>query len=109
MNNNKGALESPNNFNNGQFQQHKYNDFDAEIKAVRVYLSRHTATASMVEAATGIHHKNICRYKRELEKMNLLRVVRIGICKRTGFSAQYLTTNPQLIAKLRNGGSDVCL
>lgn len=58
------------------------------------YLQTHTATASMVAEATGIKQKCLTRYKRTLEKSNLLWQVCERKCKVTGFKAYYLTTNP---------------
>ena len=59
------------------------------------YLQRNTATASMVSAATGIPQKNICRYKRDLEKTGRLWEIEKKLCKQTAFKAWYLTTNPE--------------
>jgi len=50
----------------------------------------------MVSAATGIPQKNICRYKRDLEKAGLLFEVEKKLCRQTGFRAWYLTTNSEL-------------
>ena len=49
----------------------------------------------MVSAATGIPQKNICRYKRDLEKAGRLWEIEKKLCKQTGFKAWYLTTNPE--------------
>ncbi len=62
-------------------------------KTVYAYLQENTATASMVELATGIHHKNITWIKWELEKVNRLWEVDYKKCERTGSLAWYLTTN----------------
>lgn len=61
------------------------------------YLQETIATATMVTAATGIVQKNICRYKRKLEKIGLLWEVEKRPCRITGFYAAWLTTNPELI------------
>ena len=66
---------------------------------VFIYLQTNTATASMVEQATGIPQKSICRYKRKLELQGLLCEVSTKLCLRTGFRACYLTTNPDLFPK----------
>ena len=68
--------------------------FKSQIKTIFQYLQEHTATASMVSDATGIPQKNICRYKRDLEKAGLLWEVEKKQCRKTGFKAWYLTTNP---------------
>jgi hypothetical protein len=69
--------------------------FRNQLKTIFQYLNEHTATAAMVSAATGIPHKNICRYKRDLEKAGRLWEVEKKLCKQTGFKAWYLTTNPE--------------
>ena len=43
--------------------QRKDKDFVSQLKTIFHYLQNHIATASMVSAATGIDHKNICRYR----------------------------------------------
>ena len=58
------------------------------------YLKKHVATASMVTEATDIPQKCITRYKRDLEKADLLWEVVKKPCKETGFKAWYLTTDP---------------
>lgn len=65
-----------------------------QLKTIFDYLQTHIATASMVSHATGVPQKNITRYKRDLEKSNLLWEVEKSICKKTGFKAWYLTTEP---------------
>jgi predicted transcriptional regulator len=73
--------------------------FNAQMKIVLEYLKENTATASMVELDTGVPQKNICRYKRTLEKNGLLYELHKAQCKRTGFKAFYLTTNPEAFPK----------
>lgn len=68
-----------------------------EKRRVQDYLYNHTVTASMLSELTGIKQKNICRYKRDLEKKQLLWEVRKGRCKVTGYQACYLTTNPSKV------------
>lgn len=57
------------------------------------YLKNHVATASMAEAATGVHQKCITRYKRELEKAGRLWQLTRKACQVTGCKAWYLTTD----------------
>lgn len=66
-----------------------------QLQTIFAYLEGHTATASMITAATGVVQKNICRYKRDLEKAGRLAEVRKAPCKVTGFLAWYLTTDPK--------------
>jgi hypothetical protein len=65
-----------------------------QLQTIFQYLQEHVATASMVADATGIYQKNICRYKRDLEKAGRLWEVEKAICQKTGFRAWYLTTDP---------------
>lgn len=67
----------------------------SQLLTIFKYLWSNIATASMVSRATGIPHKNICRYKRDLEKADLLWETEKKMCKHTGFPAWYLTTNPE--------------
>lgn len=71
-----------------------------QLKTIFRYLQEHTATASMVESATGVKQKNICRYKKDLEEQGLLYEVEKKLCKVTGFRAWYLTTNPDLFPEV---------
>lgn len=61
------------------------------------HLNEHISTCSMACEATGIKQKNATRYKAELQKLNLLWEVDCKPCKITGFKAQWLTTNKNLI------------
>lgn len=72
----------------------KNKDFKSQLKTIFQFLKKHVATASMVSDATGVPQKNICRYKRDLEKAGRLWETSKNICKKTGFKAWYLTTNP---------------
>lgn len=76
-------------------RQGKDTDFKSQLKTIFQYLQEHIATASMVADATGIPQKNICRYKRDLEKTGRLWEIKKKLCKKTGFKAWYLTTNPE--------------
>jgi len=75
-------------------RQSKDNHFQAQLVIFYHYLLEHIATASMVREATGIPQKNICRYKRKLEKAGRLWQVVKKECKKTRKKAWYLTTNP---------------
>ncbi|WP_017732239.1 hypothetical protein [Nafulsella turpanensis] len=85
-------LNNPNAFQHKR--QGKDKDFRNQLKTIFQYLEEHVATASMVSAATGIPQKNICRYKRDLEKAGRLWEIEKKQCKHTGFKAWYITTNP---------------
>jgi hypothetical protein len=79
--------------------QSKDKDNLTQLKTILHYLSEHTATASMVADATGIYQKNICRYKRDLEKAGRLWETEKKLCKVTGFRAWYLSANPDKAPK----------
>lgn len=81
--------------NNPHKRQGKDNRRATQLKTIFHFLENNDATASMVEAATGVHQKCITRYKRDLEKAGLLWETRKALCKHTGFRAWYLTTNPK--------------
>lgn len=90
-------LNSPKVFSHkGQGKDTKEQVFSTQLKTIFQYLQEHIATASMVSVATGIPQKNICRYKRDLEKSGRLYEIEKKLCKKTGFKAWYLTTNPDL-------------
>ena len=72
-----------------------------QILTIFKYLENHIATASMVTKATGIPQKNICRYKRDLEKAGRLWEIEKKKCKETGFLAWYITTNPKYSPKFQ--------
>jgi len=66
----------------------------SQLQTIFQFLKKNNATAAMVSSATGIPHKNITRYKRDLEKAGKLWEIGRKLCKKTGFKAWYLTTNP---------------
>lgn len=57
------------------------------------YLLTNTATASMLSEATGVAHKNITRYKAELQQQGVLWETEQKKCLITGELAWYLSTN----------------
>lgn len=70
-----------------------------QLQTIFGYLQEHIATASMVTEATGVPQKCITRYKRDLEKAGKLWEVEKKFCKKTGFKAWYLTTDPDKAPK----------
>lgn len=78
-----------------QVKDTKEQSFKTQLKTIFEYLHNNIATASMVSEATGIPQKNICRFKRDLENVGRLWEVEKKLCKKTGFKAWYLTTNPK--------------
>lgn len=68
-----------------------------QVQVFYEYLLINTVTASQVEAATGIKQKNVCRYKRVLEKANLLWEFKEIRCPITGHWAWTLTTDPNKV------------
>ena len=75
--------------------QDKIKPSKPQILTIFEYLKEHVATASMITEATGIPQKNICRYKRDLEKEGRLWEVEKKPCQKTGRKAWHLTTDPQ--------------
>lgn len=67
-----------------------------QLQTIFLYLSEHVATATMVSKVTNVPQKNICRYKKDLEKRGLLKEIEKKICTITGFKAWYISTNPDL-------------
>ena len=80
---------------NNLLLQNEGNNRATQLQTIFLYLKENNATASMVADATGIYQKNICRYKRDLEKAGKLWETEKTVCKKTGFKAWYLTTDPQ--------------
>jgi len=89
-------MENLQNHNLTSLELSKGKCFKAQKKTIFEFLKVHTATASMVSKATGIPQKNICRYKRDFEKLGLLAETEKKLCKATSFKAWYLTTNKEL-------------
>jgi hypothetical protein len=83
-------------FNKSQSEGTKRN---TQEQTIFQYLLEIDATASMVADATGVPQKNICRYKRDLEKAGRIWELEKKYCKKTGFRAWYLTTNPERATK----------
>jgi len=80
-------------------EQHKGNIHLNQLQTIFQFLTKYNATASMVSDATGVPQKNICRYKRDLEKAGQLWELKKATCKKTGFKAWYLTTDPEKAPK----------
>ncbi len=80
--------------------------FQKEKETIFLFLQDHVATAAMSSKATGIPHKNICRYKRDLEKAKVLFEVHKKLCRVTGFMAWYLTTNIKLVQNQERCNND---
>mgnify|MGYP001392318715 CR=1 FL=1 len=77
----------------------KYNHFINQLKVLELYLKENIATRYMAAIETGIPIQNICRYVDMLRDENLIAVVKKDFCKISGFTAEYLTTNPELFPK----------
>jgi len=85
--------------NNSLNSQGKDNRHFTQLQTIFQYLQGNVATASMVTDATGVPQKCITRYKRDLERAGRLWEVTKTCCKKTGFKAWYLTTNPDKAPK----------
>lgn len=84
---------------NNLLLQNEGNNRATQLQTIFLYLKENIATASMVADATGIYQKNICRYKRDLEKAGKLWETEKTVCKKTGFKSWYLTTDPNKAPK----------
>jgi hypothetical protein len=84
-----------NTFNPNSKKQHKDKIFISQKKTIFLYLEKNVATASMVSFATGIAHKNITRYKADLQKVGKLWEVKKEVCNHTGYKAWFITCNPE--------------
>jgi hypothetical protein len=73
------------------------NEQHNQLQTIFQYLQDHVATASMTTEATGVPQKCITRYKRDLEKAGRLWEIEKKHCKKTGFKAWYLTTDPDKV------------
>ncbi len=76
-------------------KQSKDKFFISQKETIFQYLENNIATASMVSFATGIAHKNITRYKADLQKVGKLWEVKKEVCEHTGYKAFWLTCNPE--------------
>lgn len=85
--------------------QRKDKQFNTELKTIFKYLKQNVCTASMLSEATGVKQKNICRYKRDLEKKGIVKELYKTNCKTTGFKAWYITANKDVINNYNNGGA----
>jgi hypothetical protein len=83
--------------------KHRYNNFEAELKQIRQYLSKYNATATMVAVALDIYRPNLCRHKITLQIKGLLVVTHRAECKVTGYQADYLSCNPDIVKGVLNG------
>lgn len=75
--------------------------FTDEKQRFLLFLQKNTATCSMASKATGISHKNLCRYKDMLENEGLIVELFKTKCRVTGHPAKYLTGNPALIENIK--------
>ncbi|MDA7803451.1 hypothetical protein N8987_02590 [Crocinitomix sp.] len=77
------------------FSDNKDKAYKTQLQTIFHYLLENVATASMIAESTGIPHKNITRYKRDLEISCRLWETEKRFCQLTGHKAWYLTTNPE--------------
>ncbi len=84
----------PSNKYTSNIKENKDNNFSTQLETIFQYLIKNIASASMISKETGIPQKNICRYKRDLEKAGKLWETEKIKCDVTGFKAWRLTTDP---------------
>lgn len=75
-------------------RQGKSNGFQTQLQTIFAELQKCPVTASMLSDTTGVPQKNICRYKRDLERCGMLWEVKKATCQKTGYMAWYITTDP---------------
>ena len=75
------------------------NQYGTQLKTVREYLSRHSASRFMIAVFTGIPIQDVCRHVDTLIKLDLLRVVRKDRCEISGMLGEFLSCNPDLWPK----------
>lgn len=68
-----------------------------EMQAVFHYLQHYTATSSRVPETTCIKQKKITRFKRCLERVDMLWEFKKKACQVTGYRCWNLTANPNLV------------
>jgi hypothetical protein len=64
-----------------------------QLKTIFSFLKENLATASMVAKATNVPHKNITRYKRDLELAGKVWEVKKDYCELTGHKAWYISAD----------------
>lgn len=74
----------------------KDSHFLCQLKRTELYFNEFTATRYMAAIDTGIPIQNICRYVDMLKEANKIAVRKKDYCQISGFTAEYLTTNPEL-------------
>lgn len=70
--------------------------FGGQMKRVFACLNQEPKTMLMVSYETGILRSNICRYIARLEELNLITIVRKGLCPISKYRAGFYSTNPVL-------------
>lgn len=87
----------------------KGKNFQTQIKVIFQAFYGQPKTMLMVAVETGILRANICRYVSQLEKHNLIRLVRKGICPISKHRAGFYTTNPELFPSILKPSNTVKL
>lgn len=103
---NKKALHHHSTEHSKLKKQSKSTKFNSEKEIFCAFLSKNTATATMAANALRITQKNITRYKAMLENEGRLMVLFTAKCKRTSRQADYLTTDSELISKLKKKSNE---
>jgi len=67
-----------------------------QLKMIDRYLKQNTATRYMAAVNTNVPIQNVCRYVDMLRERNQIAVIKKDLCQISGFTAEYLTTNPEL-------------
>lgn len=94
--------KTPIDYNGAGMHKYNYNNQATEIKQVEAYLIDHTATSTMVATALHIYRPNLTRYKNMLQETGKLVVTHNAKCKETGYRADYLSCNLELIKRAKS-------
>jgi len=79
--------------------QYKGNHFESQYKIVYQSFKECPKTMLMVCVETGIMRENICRYVADMEKSELIQIIRKGYCPHTQYVAGFYSTDEALFTK----------
>lgn len=84
--------------------KYNYNNQKTELLQVRAYLTDNNATSTMTATALNIYRPNLTRYKNMLQEAGVLVVTHNGRCEETGYLADYLSCNPEIVKGVKDAG-----
>jgi hypothetical protein len=84
-------------------KNNRFNNFEAEVKMVREYLKKNNATQTKVEHALDIYRPNLCGHGITLQQAGEFVVTHQGVGKITGYHADYLSCDPEIMKGATDG------